>query len=227
MIPRIIHFIWIKDGSSFGQSNLQGILSAVENTTCKLVLHTDDPDIEDISGVEIRRRVFDTTIKGIPLDACRAVKSRGGEGKRISHIKDIYRLDILYEEGGIYSDLDVLWLRNPWEFWNKKVVIGYTNKSYKILANAVIMAEAGHPALMQYKQWLLDIYPCKKYWIPANPYKLWKNNPDVCMLDKYYFYPCRYDESEFSYEKIQKCICIHAFASMQDSSIWEAVRRGL
>lgn len=211
MIPPIIHFLWIYNGNHLSERHILAIRSAVLNTTCKVVLHTDDHEQEPIPGVEIRFRSFEKDIKGIPFES---VQITEGKGNRVAHLSDIYRLDILYEEGGIYSDCDVLWLRNPWEFWNKRIVIGYSNKSYKILTNSVLMSAPGEEALQTYRKWLWRMYPTKKYWAPANPYKLWKDNEEVCMIDKYYFYPISWDrDHEIRYDKIQKSIGVHWFDS--------------
>jgi hypothetical protein len=186
----------------------------VLNTTCKVVLHTDDPTIKAIPGVEIRRRTFNKEIKGIPFDPDEKLKT-AGFGKRIAHISDIVRLEILYDEGGIYSDMDCIWLRNPWEFWDKKVVIGFTNKSYKILANSILMAEPKQKAIKAYHEWLLEIYPVKEYWIPANPYKIWKDMPEVTMVDKHLFFPVKWqDAKSLDVKNAERSIAVHEFASM-------------
>lgn len=215
MIPHVLHFIWITVDKSPSDDFFIGPKSAVANTTMKVVLHTNDRTIPPIRGVEIRYREFDTAIKGIPLNQTPPMQYKGNNASRIAHLCDIYRLDILYEEGGVYSDMDCIWLRNPWEFWNKRVVVGYTNKGYKILSNGVLMSQAREPALLEYKKWLVEIYPNKKYWIPANPYKLWKNREEVTKIDKYYFFPISWNKcDEITYEKVQKSICVSLFASM-------------
>jgi len=197
MIPPKLHFVWI-GGGEFKKSYEHAIRSAQQNTKFEIFLHTDQ-DV-DVSGVTVRRiRIPDIKT------SC------------IAHLTDIIRCDILFEEGGIYSDLDVIWLRNPYEFMDKKVVIGYSNQSYKILCNAVMMTEAGHPAIKKYKDWLLTIMPCKKYWVPANPYHLWKEDPDVLMIKKKYFFPVNYKHiPEATLEDFEDSIAAHLFASMHD-----------
>lgn len=214
MIPRVIHFIWIYAGQHPSEQHLFSIKSAVLNTTCKIILHTDDHTIKPIPGVEFRYRTFNKDIKGIPFNPNEKLKT-AGQGKRIAHISDIVRCEILYEEGGIYSDMDCIWLRNPWEYWDKKVVIGFTNKSYKILANSVLMAQPKQPAIKQYHDWLMEIYPTKEYWVPANPYKLWKDRPEVTMVDKHVFFPVKWQNAKaLDIKNAEKSIAIHEFASM-------------
>jgi hypothetical protein len=197
MIPPKIHFIWI--GGEFKESYTYGIRSAQLNTRCQIFLHTDNPSI-DIPGV-IVKLITPPEIKV----------------KYIAHLTDIIRLEILYREGGIYSDLDCIWLRNPWELFDKKFVIGYSNESYKILVNCVILAEEGHPALLKYRDWLVSIMPCKKYWIPANPYKILKDEPDVLFVKKCYFSPASFRQIQgYTLDKIKNSIAVHLYASLGD-----------
>jgi hypothetical protein len=193
---------------------LSNIETALLNTTFEIYIHSNvEFEYPRDPRVHFHLRDFDLNIKGIPFKEDNP-KYDGKNGKRIAHIADIYRLEILYEYGGIYSDFDVLWLRNPWEYLDHKLVIGYTNKAYKILCNAVLMSEKGHPALLEYKKWLIDIYPCSKYWTPANPYKLWASREDVTFVDRHLFYPIKWNETtNLTLDKIQKSIAVHEFAS--------------
>jgi hypothetical protein len=233
MIPRTIHFIWIRIDDTPIDSNLFCIQTAVLNTTCKIVLHTNDERITSIPGVEIRKRDIPTVINKHPVNYQDVIQSgslfhANGKkkelncnGKRVSHVKDIIRLEILYEEGGIYSDLDVIWLRNPWELWDNQVVMAFTNQGYKVLCNAIIMAVPQHPAILQYKDYCISLFPCKKYWIPANPYKLWKDRKDITMIKKKVFFPMGWNQSsdEDYYKSLEEkdvtsSVAIHLAKSM-------------
>ncbi len=230
MIPTTIHFIWISLPDPPTEEQQLGIKTAILNTTCKIVLHTNDPTLH-IPGVESRLLILPETINGIPFKneiveaktnnrVAESVKS----GHRISHLKDILRLDILYREGGIYSDLDVLWLRNPTEYLTKTLVIGWSNASYKILINCVMMSAPEHPALLTYKNWITSIYPCKKYWIPANPYKIWKDVPDITFVDKYKFCPVSWNKTQdISWKSVERSICVHLFQSMESEPSGEVL----
>lgn len=215
MIPPLLHFIWISLGDSFPDLYRLCILSAVIATKCKVILHTDDPTIE-LPGVEICLRTFPTTINGVPfvnedVDHYNA--------KRVSHLKDVVRLEILYQHGGIYSDLDVLWLRDPWHLLHNKVVIGFQSKARKTLCNAIMMAESKHQAISDYLNWTVRMYPPKKYWIPANPYKVWETKSyrkDLTYLGQTAFFPRRYSEKKpFTIDLLSKSVAIHLYSSME------------
>lgn len=200
MIPKTVHFIWT--GGPWSKTYEYGIQSVLRNTNMTPVLHTDLSGIV-IPGVTVR-----------PLQQCYTDINVSC----IAHRCDIIRLDILYREGGIYSDLDVIWLRNPTEYFKRSLVIGFTNSAYKILCNAVMMSVKEHPALLQYRTWLLSIMPCKKYWVPANPYKLWKDNPGVTMVKSSAFFPVRYNRMDTltDFNTVCNSICVHLFCSMND-----------
>jgi mannosyltransferase OCH1-like enzyme len=200
MIPPKLHFIWL-GRDTFKESYKHAIRSAQLNTRFEIFLHTDDPFIQ-IEGVITRPIFGDYSSINVLCPA---------------HLVDIIRCDILYAEGGIYSDLDVIWLRNPFEYMDKKVVIAYSNQPYKILCNAVMMSEQRHPAMLKYREWLVSIMPCKKYWIPANPYKIWEAEPDVLMIKKKAFFPVHYKHiQEATLDDVKESIAVHLFASMSD-----------
>lgn len=198
MIPPKIHFIWI-GGGVFKDSYTYGIRSAQLNTRCQIFLHTDNPNIQ-IEGVTVK-----------------LIEAPDIKVSCLAHLSDIIRCDILYEEGGIYSDLDVIWLRNPFEFFKEKFVIGYSNESYKILLNAVMLSEQGHPALLKYRDWLVSIMPCKKYWVPANPYKILKDEADVLFVKKSYFSPFNYKRIQgATLDSVKNSVAVHLYASLAD-----------
>ncbi len=216
MIPERIHFIWYGLGKPIPDSALIGIRTALLHTTCKIILHTD-VDFQ-MEGVEIRKITLPQVINGVPFKEETNLWGYEGNGHRISHVKDIKRLEILYEEGGIYSDMDVLWLRNPIEFFNKKVVIGWSNKAYKVLINCVMMAEPKNDAIKRYLEWVTSIYPPKKYWTPANPYKLWKDLPDICYAERYKFCVKPWNKlNNINWADIEKSVCLHLCHSLDST----------
>jgi hypothetical protein len=204
MIPPILHFIWITLDKPFPELYRQTLKCAVKNTNFKIILHTDHPNLE-IPDIEIRNRVFTKTynnhtyVPGTDM---------------MAHLVDIARLEILYEEGGIYSDLDVFWLKNPWHLLHHRAFIGFDNKSYKILCNAVIGSEKDHPAILAYKNWCIENYPAKKWWSLANPYKVWKDRTDVTFLDKKEFFPVRWTKmNNVQFSQVSQSTAIHLYKS--------------
>jgi hypothetical protein len=204
MIPQILHFIWIGLGDRFPELYKTTLKTAVKNTGLRVVLHTDDPTLV-FEGVETRGRIFTTEYNGHVFDST---------NDKVSHLKDIVRLEILYQEGGIYSDLDVFWLKNPWHLLHHQCFIGFDNKAYKILCNAVIGSEPGNAAIEQYKDWSIKNYPPKKYWLLANPYKLWKDRTDVVFLERKEFFPVRWTKmANVTLEDVKESSALHLYKS--------------
>jgi hypothetical protein len=202
MIPEVLHFIWISLGETLPEQYRKTLKLATLTTNFKVVLHTDDSSIV-LPNVETRVRDFCLEYNGHKFDKT---------VDYISHIKDIVRLEVLYAEGGIYSDLDVFWLKHPWHLVKHKCFIGFENKSYKILCNAVMGAEANHPAIKEYLDWTLQIYPPAKYWLPANPYRLWKDRTDVTFLEKKEFFPLRWKQlNKTTYKAVEQSTAIHLY----------------
>lgn len=214
MIPSVIHFIWVSLGEELCDLYRLCILSAVLNTSCNVVLHTDDPSIQ-LPRVETRLRTFPTEINGHPFNPNEDVNHHGAG--RVSHLKDVVRLEILYQEGGIYSDLDVLWLRNPFYLMDSEVVVGFQHEGFKTLCNAIIFAEPNHPAIKDYLDWTISLYPPKQYWVPANPYRLWKDKyTTLTYPSKPVFYGRGYTvEGDYRFDKAQKATAIHLYQSFK------------
>jgi hypothetical protein len=223
MIPPVLHFIWFSCGQKPTEDELLGIRSAVMNTTVKIVLHTDDLTLQ-LEGVETRYRKMPESINGVPVIWETHLAGYQGNGKRISHVKDVVRLQILHEEGGIYSDLDTLWFRNPIEFMNEKVVIGFSKKEYKILCNAWMMAECKQEAIQEYLDWTISIYPPKKYWTPANPWALWKDRPEVKMTDRYKWSIKTWNVNcPLTWKMVERSVCCHMTSSVENNKMFGEV----
>lgn len=135
MIPPVLHFIWINGSRDFGIGEYASILSALRNTSYGVVLHTNlkpttiktkyNPYKFKDSRFSIHYQEFETVIDGVHL--------------RMANVSDIYRILFLYEFGGMYSDLDILWVKDiDLDLRKHKIVAGYENPSYNTISNAWI-----------------------------------------------------------------------------------------
>jgi len=77
-----------------------------------------------------------------------------------AHQADLIRLDVLLREGGLYADIDTIFVRPiPDHFWEFPAVIGAeapvsysdTDAPEPSLSNALLMAEPGSPFLTQWR----------------------------------------------------------------------------
>lgn len=184
-----LHFIWYSK-RNFGKGEFYSLLSALKNTTYDVFLHTDqgeciyDPRalLSKYPKLRIIETKFDTKLNGQELHP--------------AFVSDIYRLKILTEYGGIYSDLDVLWLRDlPFEI-NDKLNCFWENEAYKIIQNAVIIAPKGF-SFQEYltmldeisKKKSIEVKGTKSYIVFVRAFsKYVKQQTDVVMHKKVHFY---------------------------------------
>lgn len=146
MIPPILHFVWINQGSAdFGEGEYASLLSAIMNTSYEIYLHTDlkkssikggcNPYSLKHARFRIVHHDISTTIEGVKL--------------RMANVSDIYRILILHAYGGMYSDLDMLWKKNVDVDLKKLTMLaGWENPSYKLTSNAFIGCREGYPPLL-------------------------------------------------------------------------------
>lgn len=69
---------------------------------------------------------------------------------KIAHIADALRMKILYEEGGIYLDLDTISVRPVDDFLSHSAVLGIEEREKSRICNAIMMFEPKHPFLTRW-----------------------------------------------------------------------------
>jgi hypothetical protein len=156
-IPKLMHFIWI-NRRNFGEGEYVSVMSAILNTSYKVVLHTDikpnqikgkyDPyKIEqkhDKFRIEHQTFPEDSTIQGVLLP--------------VALISDVYRINILQKWGGMYSDLDILWLEDLPVDLSKIDLIGtYDLESYRHLTNSFMGCAKGYKPFKELNTLTMDL----------------------------------------------------------------------
>jgi hypothetical protein len=142
-IPRILHFIWIQGDRPFGKGEWVSLMSALKNTGYQVMLHTDmfPEDVKEYDPLTLKMDRY-TCVRHLMSHTVHGVKAR------MANLSDIWRIKVLHEYGGIYSDLDIIWFREvdfgPFDY---RLVTAYENPSYKTAANAFIAAAKGDPRL--------------------------------------------------------------------------------
>lgn len=144
-----VHFVWIQDQRPWGLGEQIALLSALKNTTYRVLLHTNLTPTSGLSPFtithdrfQIRPREFDFTVEGVRA--------------RPANLSDLARIQILYTEGGIYSDLDIWWLRDidvP-----EGVVAAYENPAYRTVANAFMASPPGWPGWLILEEQMRDVF---------------------------------------------------------------------
>lgn len=136
MIPSLLHFIWIQK-RQFGRIEYLCLKSALKNTPYDVVLHTNLKPGE--AGIYCP---YDLVSNRFSIDYQPYSCQYKGVEVRAATMSDILRIRILQEQGGIYSDIDMLWLNPIPKDYLKNSLLGiWENQSYKILTNSVIACE--------------------------------------------------------------------------------------
>ena len=187
MIPPVLHFIWINRGRLFGQGEYHALRTAIRNTSYQVILHTDlnedtetapDSNPYALLGIDdkfvIKKETFRTDL---------AVSA--------ASLSDLYRLEILHREGGIYSDMDIIWLRDIPVDMNARLFGAWENQSYKCAVNGLFGMEQGYPGIPDLIKSLLDELRRKKkvtHWVFFKPTTLFiKSHADVMLPQKLFF----------------------------------------
>lgn len=164
MIPRVVHFV-------FGlrpQDAPFHLLHYLAIASCHHVVRPDRIKVHAYHlpyGVywDLARPMFDLE-RIIPVDGLPPASSAHAT-YGYAHQADVVRLDILLREGGMYADIDTLFVRPvPEELWEAPAVIGreasvqYPDASAPepSLTNALLMAEPNTPFIASWRSQIID-----------------------------------------------------------------------
>jgi hypothetical protein len=152
MIPRVIHFIWINKTQDFDAGEYASVLSALMNTSYKVVLHTN-LGARDLKSKYNPYKLLSSWRTRFKINQMNFEDTFEGVKARMANISDIYRILLLYKYGGMYSDLDMFWFKDlvlddgsdPLKTHN--YIVAWENPSYKTVQNAwMAMAKGFKPA---------------------------------------------------------------------------------
>lgn len=121
MIPKKIHYVWVG-----GQPKPKAIQRCMK---------TWKKHLQDYQIIEWNEENFDFSSNPFAQAAYKA--------KKWAYVSDYIRAYVIYHEGGIYLDTDVLVLDDFDAFLDHRAFVGYENPNYPF--TAVFGAEKGHP----------------------------------------------------------------------------------
>ncbi len=185
LIPRIVHMVWY--GEKYKHMKLVDYLSL------KSVILILKPDKVKIHGdVEPYGTLWDSVkqhpiIEWVQRDRPLNRYGQNFENAPIQHLADIARLEIMYEEGGLYTDFDVLWVKPVDEllYVDAELVVSNDITSYCFeFPNNIQIGAFLAPAKSKFiKDWLdgyrdYHLYPNDYTAISmCEPYKLYEKSP--------------------------------------------------
>jgi len=129
-IPKIIHYVWV--GGSDKSNDI------------KKCMKTWNKYLKDYEIKEWNENNFDIYAHPFTREAYKA--------KKWAFVSDYIRAKVLYEEGGIYLDTDILLLDNFDKFLKDDAFLGFENENY--IFTAVIGIKKRHPFMKK----ILDYY---------------------------------------------------------------------
>lgn len=135
MIPKKIHYIWF----GRGEKN-ERIQTCIESW--KRIM----PDWEIIEWNE----------DNFPIDLCDFTR-QAYEKKKWAYVSDVARLWVLYNEGGVYMDVDVEAYKPLDEFLGEEAFTGFEDVHYPV--TATLGACKGNPII----KLMLDYYMCRDF----------------------------------------------------------------
>ena len=130
MIPKKIHYVWV--GGKEKPADIKRCMATWKN-------HLQDYEI-----IEWNEQNFD-------LNSHPFIKAAYA-AKKWAYVSDYIRAKVIYEQGGIYLDTDVLILDDFEKFLHHKAFVGFENPDHPF--TAVFGAEKGHPLIKK----MLDYY---------------------------------------------------------------------
>ena len=140
MIPKKIHYVWVG-----------GKEKPADIVRC---MNTWDKHLKGYEIVEWNEDNFDIESHPFTKSAYAA--------KKWAYVSDYIRAYVIYNEGGIYLDTDVLVLDNFDSYLDNRAFVGYETPDYPF--TAVFGAEKGHPFIKS----ILDYYENRKFEFDSN-----------------------------------------------------------
>lgn len=129
-IPKKIHYVWV-GGNEF-------------NKDIKRCMNTWQKYLKDYEIIEWNENNFDINVHPF----CK----KAYEAKKWAFVSDYIRSYVIYKEGGIYLDTDIILLDNFDKFLDHEAFVGFENKDNPF--TAVFGAKKGHPFVKK----MLDYY---------------------------------------------------------------------
>lgn len=206
-IPKVIHLIYFKE-REICTYHLRCIESVIRNMPdYKIIIHNDIEPLDNEFWLTLKQ--YDQ------VEIVKRDRPREFDGFHLHYVQyqaDVTRLEILYEYGGIYLDLDILLLKNFEEifksnhdFYICKEVKDNENEESGLI-NSFLAAKPKNEFLkiwldnfktgLRMDNWAYHIRETNKILIQNNPH--YKIKYGICLLDHEYFFPFPwYDRDAF------------------------------
>jgi hypothetical protein len=216
MIPMVFHFAYFRGATDWPWLDFHTLcLKSCQSRSGaeKIIVHYDRDGegaawdaAKAIPNIEWRVATTFYELNGHPLTDQRVMV-------------DYYRLQILYNEGGFFCDLDFMFLKNMTALRHSPAVIGTICQQKKKLGCGLMACVPGSEFIKAYIESYKDWNPAeqKKVWVFASvvPWMLSLKHP-VTVLKRSAFYPLAWSNKTFWLGQpinIKNSYCIHLWES--------------
>ncbi len=237
MIPKIIHYIWLDKSENekikFSHLIQMCIMSArIANPDYRIIIHTN----KDIEWEMLKKEDFELDI--LPNEMMEAGYKIGISNENyyynLAHMSDWVRYNYLYDQGGIYIDIDIVVLKSFDDLLDKHYVVA--QETSKSICVGVILSRKGEDIL---KKILYDYVTDYRYeeWVynsQVKPLEHIKEDSTCTILDRmdgfHYPYfgefrffetPCERIDSEKDIQKYFKCRGHHFFNHLRETAKYQ------
>lgn len=218
MIPNLIHYTFGFDekfcNKPLSRFHFWNVLSARKyNPKYEIVLHYIYEPVENEWWENIRQLCHLNKLNGTDVDRL--------PFKYTEHKVDLFRIQQLYNMGGIYFDLDVICLKSMDDFLSKSCVMGLEHGNGEIigLCNAVVLSELRSDFLKLWiSEFLSDYREQWEYNCVRMPYALSKTYPNLLHIEP----SCSF--FKFSWDELGKQQLFnenHPFDDCYCAHLWE------
>ena len=201
IIPKLIHLICIGNMKflNFHYNCIISMKNAMPEY--KIIVYTDSPPIDNSFWNSLLENNI-INLEHIKVDDC----FDGFNLKHNQYKADVLRLNILYEKGGVYLDLDMLIIKNFENIINtgKDLYISKENKEGTGLINSFIAAKPNNGFIklwlecfktgLRVEKWAYHIRDSNRLLLEQNKHYLIKYN--IKILEHIHFFPFKWSERE-------------------------------
>jgi hypothetical protein len=201
IIPKLIHLICIGNMKflNFHYNCIISMKNAMPEY--KIIVYTDSPPIDNSFWNSLLENNI-INLEHIKVDDC----FDGFNLKHNQYKADVLRLNILYEKGGVYLDLDMLIIKNFENIINsgKDLYISKENKEGTGLINSFIASKPNNGFIklwlesfktgLRVEKWAYHIRDSNRLLLEQNKHYLIKYN--IKILEHIHFFPFKWSERE-------------------------------
>ncbi|KAJ5103077.1 nucleotide-diphospho-sugar transferase [Penicillium argentinense] len=181
-IPKIVHVAWFDNPELTFMTYLTIRSAIVSIKPDHINLHYTSLNETNKWFLQVRDHV-----RLVQHDLGKEYTTQVQENWQIKHISDLFRLDTIHKEGGIYLDMDVLALRPFDNLLNsqKDVVLGHEGADRSELCNSVIVGRPGSQFIQRWRNSYSGNFSTDdwNYHSTILPKELSEHHPDeICTL---------------------------------------------